>query len=390
MESLKSLGTMIAAYHSIPKSSLNHLDSRMASLFQIGHRAWRYLKEERVSPKAAAKRSVRRDAWDRSFGSGNPFDETLERNVLTLSRRAERKRKYLADLKALYSDKDIRTPAGFIRKLNEYDPGDDEEFATLARNVVLEKWDPGHRPIRMEGGWKPGMPLTKYLNDQRDNVAGLSADQLNQYMELMLAKWFIEEIDTPFFLWLEDQPMCRDDVKERGMLSQVGYARSDQGDAPDKWDKLKLVVFDGTGLLKMVPVTKMNAVAEIADTSDYRSEKAADGRAAYVWSEGKELFVAEHRGKYFHHSTFVSGNKVRCAGMLQITKGKVVYADNFSGHYRPGQPHFEKFVKFLHAKNVFDAKASLNVAGLGKVQNVSAFATDDPLQYLYKTGLLKK
>jgi hypothetical protein len=382
---------MIAAYHSIPKSSLAHLDSRMARLFQIGHRAWRYLKEERVNLKVAAQRSVQRDRWDKSYGKGDPFDETLERNLLTLSRRAERKRKYLADLKALYSDADLRTPSGFVKKLNEYDPGDHEEFTSLARNVVLEKWDPGHRPIRMEGGWKPGMPLTKYLSSQRDNVAALSAAQLNQYMELMLAKWFIEEVETPFFLWLEDQPMCRDDVKERGALSQVSYARSDKGSAPGKWDKLKLVVFGGNALLQMVPIGKMNAVPEPADTRDYRSEKAADGRAAYAWSEGKELFIAEHRGKYFHHSTFVSGTRVRCAGMIEISGGKVVYADNFSGHYRPNQAHFERFVRFLRSKNAFASNASIKVAGIEGSMTPSLLLEPGShiLRHLHDTGLLK-
>lgn len=36
-----------------------------------------------------------------------------------------------------------------------------------------------------------------------------------------------------------------------------------------------------------------------------------------------------------HHSSFLSGADVMCAGTLEVIEGKLIYISNNSGHYKP-------------------------------------------------------
>ena len=62
-----------------------------------------------------------------------------------------------------------------------------------------------------------------------------------------------------------------------------------------------------------------------------------DKAGAFVISEGGEWYAKAGRviGGYFHHSSFLSGAPVLCAGTICVDNGTLQYITNSSGHYAP-------------------------------------------------------
>ena len=75
--------------------------------------------------------------------------------------------------------------------------------------------------------------------------------------------------------------------------------------------------------------------------------------AAYVWTACGTLLAGEHVTQKFHHSSFVGGQAVRCAGMIRIENGKVSQVSNDSGHYQPSENQLRSFVNWLYQRKVF-------------------------------------
>jgi len=53
---------------------------------------------------------------------------------------------------------------------------------------------------------------------------------------------------------------------------------------------------------------------------------------------------------YFHHSSFLAGEPVECAGEIIIKKGKIVYLNRKSGHYIPGPDDLQQALMKLQAQ----------------------------------------
>ena len=68
---------------------------------------------------------------------------------------------------------------------------------------------------------------------------------------------------------------------------------------------------------------------------------------AYVWLKSGKLLIHPHYVGTFHHSSFDDGRKVRCAGTIAVTGGKIERLDNSSGHYRPSTRHFLTLLEVL-------------------------------------------
>ena len=71
--------------------------------------------------------------------------------------------------------------------------------------------------------------------------------------------------------------------------------------------------------------------------------------------------AAFHRAQEFHHSSFISGRTVRCAGMIVIQQGIVTALNNNSGHYKPRKEHVLNFVRLLRGNGVLSEKAAVEV-----------------------------
>jgi hypothetical protein len=66
------------------------------------------------------------------------------------------------------------------------------------------------------------------------------------------------------------------------------------------------------------------------------------------------------------HSSYTSGEAVRCAGVMKIENGKVIRIDTDSGHYQPGDPHLAMAVEALAAYGV--SMKDLRVKPFGKAE----------------------
>jgi hypothetical protein len=65
---------------------------------------------------------------------------------------------------------------------------------------------------------------------------------------------------------------------------------------------------------------------------------------------------------FWHHSSFVNGAPVLCAGEIAThPDGRVWFVSNFSGHYRPGRAHLVAFLERLAADGVDMARVTVEV-----------------------------
>jgi hypothetical protein len=62
------------------------------------------------------------------------------------------------------------------------------------------------------------------------------------------------------------------------------------------------------------------------------------------------IYVGDPKAGKFHHSTFLSGKPVLCAGEIQVRGGKITYISNESGHYRPSTRDLMACVGILQRK----------------------------------------
>jgi hypothetical protein len=336
---LVDLGQRLRAYHNINKTAFETIDKRRDALEDLSERAFKYFKVFNVDIETAAKRTADRNPFSGRLSGGDPVLETADRNILSLARRSLRKREYLRLLKAFYDgtgafSANADALFSYLSKPQEKADG----LIGLTPGVRMEQLDFMHRgdfETDDMGSISCGAAFHEWTQDIRCNT-------------------------VPFFLWLEDHPVCLEDKKDKLETGSVEYAAANQRFGGIPIAKLRLVIMGGR--LTMIDLQEGLAARRQASTVDCKAEGAKDPRAgrtsdgsnyigqgvaAYVWTQEKELFIAQHMGQQFHHSSFVSGRAVRCAGMICIENGEVTALSNNSGHYKPRKEHVRNFVNFL-------------------------------------------
>ena len=83
------------------------------------------------------------------------------------------------------------------------------------------------------------------------------------------------------------------------------------------------------------------------DTKEERTEFSGNGVAIFVVGSDQKLYCGTHDHGKFHHSSFLSGASVLCAGEIIIKDGKVEAFTSKTGHYQSGRQEVINFVKFL-------------------------------------------
>ena len=370
VKDLRSLGHRIRDYHAIRKTELKLLPHRIKALREISKGAARIMKLILANRfQGATPEDFSRRRFDQrnsqGFVKGKASEESLYRNVLTLVNRSLRKAKYLEGLLDFYSREGLSSKDAFLDMLDNYERETDVETTNLVRTVMLEKYDPGHRGWLLESLWRQQQTIRQALSDVGAVAKLQEFRQRNENLHHQInityyfGKWYEDEDSVPFFLWLEAQPISTSEDKE-GMQSSVNYVRSDEGVLPtNRFEKLKVIEFRA-GVLYGKRLDRNGDVATVCDTSAYAGKLGA-GKAAYVWSLSRDFFIAEHVGHKMHHSTFVSGSTVRCAGMVQIVQGKITYLDTHSGHYKPSEQNLLKFVNYLRQRDAFRSGAKIVV-----------------------------
>ena len=130
---------------------------------------------------------------------------------------------------------------------------------------------------------------------------------------------------------------------------------------PGQRARLEIDIFNGRVYYKhqLDPLQRMPASI---DTSGWTRENIGNtavtgfeknnclGVCGYVCTYERNIYIAPHRKSppdhqgCFYHSTYVNGEPVLCAGAMTIVNGRIVYINNFSGHYKP---RYENFVFYL-------------------------------------------
>jgi hypothetical protein len=348
---LAYIGEKLHQYHRLAKTRLDVLDARIKALNELSALAMEFLKTFKVGLDVASKRNAdnSKNAHRDTYDSGRPTDETIERNVLTLARRAPRKAEYLRQLKAYYSvgggGYAFRNPTALLKYV-EAKQEKSGGLVGLSPGVRMEQLDFAHRgdfETEDPNSFSCGAAFAQWSKDPHRG-------------------------NTPFFLWLEEHPVCLHDDKGRLETRSVAYVHADQRSGAPARSRLKVLIVQPT--IMAMDLAQPGAATSICDTTSYQAERRKDPRgdagwgqgvAAFVWSKDGELFIANHAAQEFHHSSFVSGDKVRCAGMIVVEHGKVTAISNNSGHYKPRKEQVRNFVWLLQGAGALDANAALEV-----------------------------
>lgn len=85
------------------------------------------------------------------------------------------------------------------------------------------------------------------------------------------------------------------------------------------------------------------------DTANHSTCFSGVGWAIYVLSpdDRKKFYAASHKFGLFHHSSFLQGNPVTCAGELQVQQGRLVTLTPKTGHYRTPPDNFRRCIEHL-------------------------------------------
>jgi hypothetical protein len=122
----------------------------------------------------------------------------------------------------------------------------------------------------------------------------------------------------------------------------------DYDDAPESQEKTR-VEFRG-GLLYRSPTH--DQADEPADTRDSVTHFSGLGYEIFVVDEQNVMHMASHKVGKYHHSSLLAGGTVSMAGELQVTKGKVTYLSNKSGHYLPSAENLVQLLHFLEKDQI--------------------------------------
>src|SRR5262245_24162293 len=177
---LKKLEKAICDYHYLDKTSANMIDLRQNMLLDIHIMASQWFTLFKINKGQAAARV--------NHGL-DPTGESLNRNILTLERRALRKKDYLEKLK-IYCR--TANPQALLDYINSPRIPNDE-FLDLVPKVRMEREDFMHRN-------------------------GYEAEDC--LMHQAFEEWAQGNHRIPFFLWLENHPVCRSETKS-GIFEDV-------------------------------------------------------------------------------------------------------------------------------------------------------------------------
>jgi len=314
-------------------------------------------------------------------------DRSFDYVIAKILRRAVRKAQYIEQLRwhvrnadrGFTSDK--QNLLAYIKSRIDW-PSDDM-LVRMKSDSILERIDPWHRTY--EATFDPNLMKLKASN------ASVFAAAFNQWLD------DDQHADTPFFVWLEGHYVCTaiEDKRLLGIAGEmiyqepegkVSYYQSDNS-LPSRVN----LVSAQAGSMWAYKIKKTGAGqacfefdVDLHDTTHVKGDRKTAEKEAYVWSRDGYMFTAQHKGGQFHHSSFVSGKKVKCAGMIRVVGGKVTKVDNFSGHYQPQTRHLRNFVNFLQMQNVFavDARVEDQSTKPYMIMGVQEFLTSGKLDRL--------
>jgi hypothetical protein len=338
---VKDVAEKVKLYHQISKTSASKIEARRSLLATVAESAEAWFVATGTNKAAAAYRPT---SVTNTTGKG--IDErnlSLPRIMLTLTRRSLRKREYLRQLTAYLNG--AKSSAELIQYARTREERVDGQINMV---VKMEAEDFAHRE-GYEGDGEIGQAFNAWADDP-------------------------EATATPFFLWLEDHPICtspnKRDLTVNGpkIVEYVGGNRK-----PSANSKMRILDFSSGSFVQEVDLTRDDATRQLCDTeiAGYRNlqksiapdNRGGIGVACFVWAPNNDVYIGQHESGRFHHSSFFAGGRVKCAGMMAVKTGFVTELSNDSGHYKPNPDEFRVFVRWLHSKNVVASNCYLSIIG---------------------------
>jgi hypothetical protein len=350
----------VAHYHRVPKDRLSTLMPREAMLRGI-----------------AASASA---LWANAGGRATQMGPT----IASLADRAIQKANYLRKLYDFYKGEGAGVFRGqdLLNFLKSPPHASGGHLANLQRGCRLERIDPAHRSSEVH--LDPSTPFN--LDSLNCGMNWAFAEWCGALMQapggdandIIVRKNFtVNDIDAaslpPFFLWLEKHRICvGSDTDAFGtfnfspaevtgvLFSPYGQASRAGGGAIKAVQGIHWLVPSSDGVLVEMPLDDPKSGMRLFDTMHLSGKKGAEEEkqsAAYAWTQCGTLLVGEHASGEFHHSSFVAGDAVRCAGMIRVAGGKVDMISSNSGHYRPSEANLRQFASWLNDRQVFTPSA---------------------------------
>jgi hypothetical protein len=302
----------------------------------------------------------------------------LGRLLIKLADQAKLKAGYILKIHNFYTNdatKEYLDPQKLLEYLTKPivpTPG----LAQLMPGDRMEALDPQHRPFEMDWDAPSFLASTELLYCFGIWVGALHFDATHNGI-LPKRDFKKEDINygdlnakPPFFVWLEGDKMCLGSNKSSprrfgcpdAELTSVLYSpyrteehRFKQGRPMppiQPVEGIHWLVPSSDGQIREMPLGGKSQL-RIFDTGHLPGKEKEPNAAAYVWTKDGTLLAGQHIPKEFHHSSFVAGDAVRCAGMISVINGKVKMISNNSGHYRPPKGNLKKFASWLAGRNVF-------------------------------------
>jgi hypothetical protein len=345
----------VAHYHRVPKDRLSTLMPREAMLRGI-----------------AASASA---LWANAGGRATQMGPT----IASLADRAIQKANYLRKLYDFYKGEGAGVFRGqdLLNFLKSPPHASGGHLANLQRGCRMERIDPAHRAFEVH--LEPGKAFTNAdfqcgMNWAFAEWCGcLMQHPQDPDYQTVRPNFTIDDIDAaslpPFFLWLENHRMCvgRDSetfgmfnfspAEVTGVLySPYGQASRAGGGAIKAVQGIHWLVPSSDSVVMEMPLDDPKSGMRLFDTMHLPGKIGAEEEkqsAAYVWTQCGTLLAGQHAPGELHHSSFVAGDAVRCAGMIRVAGGKVEMISSNSGHYRPSEANLRQFASWLNDRQVF-------------------------------------
>lgn len=342
----------LSGYHAIPKDELQNFPSRIALLRGIHADSVEYCDKYNINKTIKDTRTA-----EDTFTSMDAY-------VWSIGRRAMRKAGYVEEIQK-FCQTDLSDPGNMLRYLTDTRHVFDR-FQHLQVGCRMEQLDPYHRGFEMHiredgmvaGGDFYGTPMTSAFGEWIGAMQG--GGSFSSVNTATLATPM-----KPFFVWLEAHPLTtggggpgdrwgRNDwgaketkaVKYRGTPTDVG----------GKW--WHWLCASSTGIVNELDFESLQMTPFNTNNGTTKPGDAPFKTYAYVWAQDGTLLAGIHKENSVHHSSFMAGKKVRCAGMIAVNDaGKVTLVSSNSGHYRPTKAQLTSFVQWLNGRRVMSDDA---------------------------------
>jgi hypothetical protein len=157
--------------------------------------------------------------------------------------------------------------------------------------------------------------------------------------------WAASSTNQPFFDWLDSVylPQQRLDAQVQLMnSSEVVYL-----DTEEKRREFEVAV-DAQSRTKFRHVDN----GEPFSTTNLETVFSGKGAGIYVLSGDDKIYSNSHKKGEFHHSSFLGGKPVACAGEWIVDDRGLVMISPKTGHYLCGEAEFRHVLFFLHRRGI--------------------------------------